>query len=63
MVGLAIWLRLTYEGYISLMPRQEILSLDCVILMIGIILFFTAFLGCCGAWCKNRCALLTVKIT
>ena len=61
-MGLAIWLRISYTGYISLLPQHEILSLDSVALMGGAVIFVAAFLGCCGAWCKNRCLLITVII-
>lgn len=59
-VGFAVYLRVSYGGYISLLPQHGILSLDAVLLMLGFLLFTTAFLGCCGAWCKNQCLLVSV---
>jgi len=56
-VAVAIWLRFAYRGYVSLLPQHGILSLDAVVLIGGVILFIAAFLGCCGAWCKNQCLL------
>lgn len=58
-VGVAIWLRVSYQGYMSLFPQHELLSLDALVLMGGVLLFVVAFLGCCGAWCKNRCLLIS----
>ena len=60
-VAAAVWLRLAYGGYVSIVPQHELLSLDAVVLMGGVVLFIAAFLGCCGAWCKNQCLLICVK--
>jgi len=60
-VAAAIWLRFAYRGYVSLLPQHGILSLDAVVLLGGVIIFIAAFLGCCGAWCKNQCLLTSVK--
>jgi len=59
-VAVAVWLRFAYGGYVSLLPQHGILSLDAIVLLGGVILFIAAFLGCCGAWCKNQCLLISV---
>lgn len=61
-VGIAIWLRISYQGYVSLLPQHKLLSLDSVVFMGGIITLVAAFLGCCGACSKNRCLLISVII-
>jgi len=58
-VAVAVWLRFAYGGYVSLLPQHGILSLDAIVLLGGVILFIAAFLGCCGAWCKNQCLLIS----
>lgn len=58
-VGAAIWLRIEYQGYVSLLPQHDLLSLDAVLLFFGLLIVVVAFFGCCGAWCKNRCLLIS----
>ncbi|KNC34666.1 hypothetical protein FF38_10275 [Lucilia cuprina] len=57
-LGAGIWLRLSYEGYATLLPDHAALSADSVFLCIGVIGFVTSFLGCCGAWVQSRCLLV-----
>ncbi|KZS07158.1 CD81 antigen [Daphnia magna] len=61
-IGVAIWLRISYNGYVSLLPQHGLLSLDSVVLMSGTVLFVAAFLGCSGAWFKSSCLLISYFI-
>lgn len=62
MVGIAIWLRISYSGFVSLLPQHELLSLDSVGLIIGAVLFLVAFCGLIGAWFMSPCLLISVSI-
>lgn len=60
--GVGIWLRLAYEGYISLMPQYAILSADSLCIAVGVITFVLSLFGCCGALFQNKCLLITVRL-
>lgn len=57
LIGLGIWLQISYNGFFTILPQHEILNLEYLLLMSGVLFFITAFLGCGGAWCKNGCLL------
>ncbi|XP_046452651.1 tetraspanin-9-like isoform X1 [Daphnia pulex] len=61
-VGIAIWLRISYSGFVSLLPQHELLSLDSVGLIIGAVLFLVAFCGLIGAWFMSPCLLISYFI-
>lgn len=58
---MGIWLRLAYEGYLSLLPQYALLSADSLCITMGVITFVLAFFGCCGSWFQNKCLLITVS--
>lgn len=60
LIGLGIWLQISYNGFFTILPQHEILNLEYLLLMSGVLFFITAFLGCGGAWCKNGCLLTLV---
>uniref|UniRef100_A0A034VK29 Tetraspanin-9 n=1 Tax=Bactrocera dorsalis TaxID=27457 RepID=A0A034VK29_BACDO len=57
-LGVGVWLRLSYEGYATLLPDHQVLSADSIFLAIGVIGFVVSFFGCCGAWVQSRCLLV-----
>ncbi|KAK9876578.1 hypothetical protein WA026_013958 [Henosepilachna vigintioctopunctata] len=61
-LGLGIWLRVTNDGFATLMPQYGYLSADIFAIGIGAVAFTLAFLGCCGSWFHNRCMLVTYFI-
>ncbi|KAK3876595.1 hypothetical protein Pcinc_018633 [Petrolisthes cinctipes] len=59
MLGVGLWLRLSYGGYASLLHQYSIISADSLCLAAGVITFILAFCGCCGSWFQSRCMLIT----
>ncbi|KAI9589560.1 tetraspanin-9 [Glossina fuscipes] len=57
-LGAGVWLRLSYEGYATLLPHHAVLSADSMFLGIGVVGFVISFLGCCGAWVQSKCLLV-----
>lgn len=58
-LGVGIWLRISYEGYTSLLPQYAFLSADSLAIGIGGIAFVLAFFGYCGSWFQSRWMLVT----
>lgn len=58
LLGIGVWLRISYEGYITLLPQHALLSADSLAIGIGAAVFVVAFLGCCGSWCQSRFLLI-----
>lgn len=61
-IGVAIWLQISYNGFVSLLPQHELLSLDSAAFLSGTLLFVIAFCGCSGAWFMNPCLLISYFI-
>ncbi|KAH8289700.1 hypothetical protein KR054_009570 [Drosophila jambulina] len=57
-LGAGLWLRLSYEGYATLLPQHAALSADTIFMGIGGTGFVVSFFGCCGAWAQSRCLLV-----
>jgi len=60
-LGAGLWLRLSYEGYATLLPQHAGLSADTIFMGIGGTGFVVSFFGCCGAWVQSRCLLVLVS--
>lgn len=60
-LGLGLWLRLSYEGYASLLPENAGLSADCILMTFGVLSLVISFFGCCGSWFQSRCLLSIVS--
>lgn len=58
-LGAGLWLRLSYQGYATLLPDHEALSADSLFIAIGVSGFVVSFFGCCGSWFQSRCLLIT----
>ncbi|PSN40088.1 hypothetical protein C0J52_18246 [Blattella germanica] len=58
-LGVGIWLRLSYSGYTQLLPKYSLISADSLCIAVGVIIFVVAFFGCCGSWFQSRCMLIT----
>lgn len=58
-LGVGIWLRLSYAGYAQLLPKYSMISADSICIAVGVIIFIVAFFGCCGSWFQSRCMLIT----
>ncbi|XP_017775922.1 PREDICTED: tetraspanin-9 [Nicrophorus vespilloides] len=58
-LGVGIWLRISYEGYTNLLPQYALLSADSLAIVVGAIGVVLAFFGCCGSWFQSRCMLIT----
>lgn len=58
-LGVGIWLRLSYANHTALLPQFSVLSADSLIIASGAIMFIVAFFGCCGSWFQSRCMLIT----
>lgn len=61
-LGLGLWLKLSYEGYASLLPENAGLSADCILITFGVLSLIISFFGCCGSWFQSRCLLIMVNI-
>ncbi|XP_044749167.1 tetraspanin-9-like [Coccinella septempunctata] len=61
-LGIGIWLRVSYEGYVTLVPQYGYLSADIIAIGIGAVAFTLSFLGCCGSLFQNRCMLIVYFI-
>lgn len=61
LLGVGIWLRVSYEGYTSLLPQYSLMSADALLIGIGAVSFVLAFFGCCGSWFQSKCLLITVR--
>jgi tetraspanin-9 len=58
-LGVGIWLTISYETYARILPSYHILSADNLAIIVGCFTFLIAFCGCCGAWFQNKCLLST----
>jgi len=56
--GLGLWLRLSYEGYATLLPDNAGLSADYILMTFGVLSLVISFFGCCGSWLQSRCCLI-----
>lgn len=63
MLGIGIWLTVSYDTYARILPSYHILSADNLSIIIGCLTFFVAFCGCCGAWFQNKCLLTTYLVS
>jgi tetraspanin-9 len=61
MLGVGVWLRLSYAGYAQLLPKYSMISADSICIAVGVVVFVVAFFGCCGSWFQSRCMLITVS--
>ncbi|XP_030759996.1 tetraspanin-9-like [Sitophilus oryzae] len=59
LVGIGIWLRVSYEGYATLLPQYALLSADAVAIVVGTLTIILSFFACCGSWLQSRCMLIT----
>lgn len=59
LLGIGIWLRVSYEGFATLLPQSALLSADALAIVIGTITIILSFFACCGSWIQNRCMLIT----
>lgn len=62
LLGIGIWLYVSYNTYARILPSYHLLSADNLALFIGTITFLVAFCGCCGSWFQSKC-LLTVYLS
>lgn len=60
-LALGIWLKLSYQGYATLLPNHIFLSADTIFIIIGVLSFVVTFFGCCGSWFESRCCLILVS--
>ncbi|XP_037920122.1 tetraspanin-9 isoform X1 [Hermetia illucens] len=61
-LGAGVWLRLSYQGYATLLPHHAGLSADSLFISVGVLSFVVSFFGCCGSWFQSRCLLITYFI-
>ncbi|XP_066146752.1 tetraspanin-9 isoform X2 [Euwallacea fornicatus] len=59
LLGIGIWLRVSYEGYANLLPQYALLSADAVAIVVGAVTITLSFFACCGSWLQSRCMLIT----
>lgn len=57
-LGVGIWLYLSYDTYARILPSYHILSADNLAIFIGSLTFIVAFCGCCGSWFQNKYLLI-----
>ncbi|ENN74377.1 tetraspanin-9 [Dendroctonus ponderosae] len=62
LLGIGVWLRVSYEGYATLLPQYALLSADIVAIIIGALTIVLSFFACCGSWLQSRCLLITYFI-
>lgn len=60
-LGVGLWLRLSHEGYATLLPQHAALSADSLLITVGVMSFVVAFFGCCGSWFESRFLLMVVS--
>ncbi|OTF82434.1 Tetraspanin-like protein [Euroglyphus maynei] len=58
LLGIGIWLYVSYNTYARILPSYHLLSADNLALFIGAITFLVAFCGCCGSWFQSKCLLV-----
>lgn len=61
LLSIGVWLRVSYEGYATLLPQYALLSADIVAIIIGALTIVLSFFACCGSWLQSRCLLITVS--
>ena len=66
-LGVSLWLKFDenaneYMDIIEFDKSNPFLdvALD-VLIVVGVLIFVTGFLGCCGAWKENSCMLTSVR--
>ncbi|XP_076274267.1 tetraspanin 5D [Rhynchophorus ferrugineus] len=59
LLGIGIWLRVSYEGYATLLPQYALLSADALAIVVGTVTIILSFFACCGSWLQSRCMLIT----
>ncbi|XP_050297922.1 tetraspanin-9 [Anthonomus grandis grandis] len=59
LLAVGIWLRISYEGFATLLPQYALLSADVAAIVIGLVTFILSFFACCGSWVQSRCMLIT----
>ncbi|XP_054153087.1 tetraspanin-9-like [Oppia nitens] len=62
-LGVGVWLSISYETYARILPSYHILSADNLAIIVGCLTFFVAFCGCCGSWFQNKCLLTTYLVS
>ncbi|CAG9765562.1 unnamed protein product [Ceutorhynchus assimilis] len=59
LVGVGVWLRISYEGYATLLPQYALLSADSLAIFVGLVTILVSFFACCGSWLQSRCLLIS----
>lgn len=57
-LGLGIWLYVSYNTYARILPSYHILSADNLAILVGGVTFVVAFCGCCGSWFQSKFLLV-----
>ncbi|XP_015280177.1 PREDICTED: CD63 antigen [Gekko japonicus] len=61
LIALGVWVQIKLNDSIH-MTNVSTSGVPIVILIVGVIVFFIAFFGCCGAWKENYCMVTTFAI-
>lgn len=59
LIAIGSWVLATSSKYSKLFEEESFLAAPIILIVAGVVIFFIAFLGCCGAIRENRCMLIT----
>ena len=62
LIYVAVWLVQTYGDYTKLTTDMYTLVMAGIIIGVGILILFTAVIGCCGTCRDNKCCLCVVSL-
>jgi len=58
LVGLGAYVKIQAEHYLDFVGTGYV-NTPIFVIIVGLVIFFIAFFGCCGAWSENDCMLKT----
>jgi CD63 antigen len=59
LIAIGSWVLASSSKYSKLFGEESYLAAPIILIVAGVIIFFIAFMGCCGAIKENRCMLIT----
>jgi len=62
LIAVGVSVRLGFKPYYDLVDTSEFSTPPNLFIAVGVIVFFIAFLGCCGAVKENNCMMMTYSV-
>uniref|UniRef100_A0A8C9V5U4 CD63 antigen-like n=1 Tax=Scleropages formosus TaxID=113540 RepID=A0A8C9V5U4_SCLFO len=61
LISLGVLVRMAMKDTLSV-HSTSILAAPIILIVAGVIIFFTAYFGCCGSWKEHRCLITTFAV-